>query len=100
MRLKMMAGTLSARPQSLVFQCNNSIKAITASIAADALLDMMDFHRIKGGQEYGFQALLPEIERLVNAKYEAGRIDENGELAIWAADLLRYGFRERGKSAA
>ena len=100
MRLKVILGTLNARPQSLAFQCDNGVKNITGSIAADTLLDMMDFHRIKGSQEYGFQTLLPEIERLLNAKSEAGKFEDNGELAIRTAELLRYGFRERAKSAA
>jgi hypothetical protein len=100
MRLKVLIGTLNARPQSLAFQCDNGVKNITGSIAADTLLDIMDFHRIKGSQEYGFQALLPEIERLLNAKSESRKFEPNGELAIRTADLLRHGFRERDKSAA
>jgi hypothetical protein len=100
MRLKVILPTLKARPRSLAFQCDNGMKHIAGSIAADTLLDIMDFHRIKGTQEYGFQALLPEIERLVNAKSESGKFDENGELSIRTADLLRYGFRERDRTAA
>jgi hypothetical protein len=35
----------------------------------------------------------PEIERLTSAKYEAGRLEDNGELLIGTADLLRFGFQ-------
>jgi hypothetical protein len=100
MRLKVILETLSAGPQGPAFQCDNGVKKIGGSIAADTLLDIMDFHRIKGTQEYGFGALLPEIERLLNAKSESGKFEQNGELSIRTADLLRYGFRERVKSAA
>jgi hypothetical protein len=42
--------------------------------------------------------LLPEIERLVNAKFDAGRIEKDG-LVIRPVDLLRYGFQRRRKAA-
>jgi hypothetical protein len=100
MRLKVTVQTLSARPQSLAFQCEDGMKTISASISAETLRDMTDFHQIKGSPEEGFRALLPEIERLLNAKFQAGRIEESGELSIRAADLLRFGFRARDKAAA
>jgi hypothetical protein len=100
MRLKVMIETLAARPRRLAFQCDNDQQNIVGSISVDTLRDMMDFHRVKGGPEDVFRALLPEIERLVNAKYDSGRFDENGELSICTAEILRYGFREREKFAA
>jgi hypothetical protein len=100
MRLKVIAGTLSTRPQSLTFQCEHGMKTIGASISSETLRDMTDFHRITGSQEEGFRALLPEIERLLNAKCQAARFEKNGELSIRAADLLRFGFRARYKAAA
>jgi hypothetical protein len=36
---------------------------------------------------------LPELDRLASLKYAAGRLEENGELVIRTADLLRYGFQ-------
>jgi hypothetical protein len=44
--------------------------------------------------------LLPEIERLANAKYDARRLEEDGGLLIQPADLVRYGFEKRKKRAA
>jgi hypothetical protein len=100
MQLKVMVPTLGARPQGLAFQCENGMKTVSGSISAETLRDLTDFHQVKGSQEEGFRALLPEIERLLNAKFQAGRIEENGELSIRAADLLRFGFQARDKTAA
>jgi hypothetical protein len=100
MRLKVIEGTLSVRPQSLAFRCENGMQTVSGSISAETLRDMTDFHQVKGSPEEGFRALLPEIERLLNAKLQARRIDANGELAIRAADLLRFGFQARDKAAA
>jgi hypothetical protein len=99
MGLKVMVRTLSARPQGLAFQCENGMKTVSGNISAETLRDLTDFHQVKGSQEDGFRALLPEIERLLNAKFQAGRIEENGELSIRAADLLRFGFEARDKTA-
>jgi hypothetical protein len=99
MQLKVMVQTLSARSQGLAFQCENGMKTVSGDISAETLRDLTDFHQVKGSQEEGFRALLPEIERLLNAKFQAGRIEENGELAIRAADLLRFGFQARDKTA-
>jgi hypothetical protein len=76
------------------------MKTVSGNISAETLRDLTDFHQVKGSQEEGFAALLPEIERLLNAKLQAGRIEENGELSIRAADLLRFGFQARDKTAA
>jgi hypothetical protein len=39
--------------------------------------------------------LLLEIVRLANAKYDAGRLEEDGSLVIRATDILRFGFENR-----
>jgi hypothetical protein len=61
---------------------------------------LIDFHRIKSTESEALRALLPEIERLVNAKYDAERFEENGWLVIWPVDLLRYGYQGRDEPAA
>jgi hypothetical protein len=100
MGLKVMVQTLSARSQSFAFQCEDGTQQTACSIAAETLRDITDFHQFKGSPEEGFRALLPEIERLVNAKLNAGRREENGEISIRMGDLLRYGFAQREKAAA
>jgi hypothetical protein len=64
------------------------------------LRDLIDFHRINSTNDEALRALLPELERLVNAKCNAGRFEENGWLVIWPVDLLRYGYQGRDESAA
>jgi hypothetical protein len=75
-------------------------RTIRCGIADAALRDLIDFHRIKGTEDQALRALLTEIERLANAKCDAGRFEENGWLVIWPVDLLRYGYQTRDKSAA
>ena len=61
---------------------------------------LVDFYRFNGSEDKALQAVLPEIERLTNAKCDAGRFEENGCLVIWPVDLLRYGYQGRDRSAA
>jgi hypothetical protein len=60
--------------------------------------DLLAFCRLEHFGDNAFRALLPEIERLANAKSDAKRFEENGTLVIREVDLLRYGFQ--AKSAA
>ena len=46
----------------------------------DVLRDLLYYHRLDGDD--AFRALLPEIERLANAKSEAGRFEEDGALVL------------------
>jgi hypothetical protein len=91
----------AAQSKGLCFQCERDGKIIQCGIAGVAVLDLIDFHRIKitDGADT-LRALLPEIERLTNAKCDAGRFEENGWLVIWPVDLLRYGYQGPRKSAA
>ena len=100
MSLKVIARSLSAQSKGLCFQCERDGKIIQCGIADAALRELIDFHSIKGAQDKALRALLPETERLVNAKCDAGRFEENGWLVIWPVDLLRYGYQGRDKSAA
>jgi hypothetical protein len=69
-------------------------------VADIALRDLIDFHRIKTTAADASRVLLAEIERLVNAKFDAERFEEGGGLAIQPADIVRYGFERRKKRAA
>jgi hypothetical protein len=68
-------------------------------MTAEALCDLAEFHRLRSLDDGALESLLPEIERLVNSKFNAGRLEQNGELWIRASDLLRYGYRERERAA-
>jgi hypothetical protein len=92
-------GSLEAEPHGLLFQCRDGERIIECGISDSALHDLIGFHRIRRTKE-PFRVLLPEIERLVNTKYDAGRFEENGWIVVRAADLLRYGFRRRTKTVA
>jgi hypothetical protein len=97
--LTVIAGSLEADPEGLRFECGQGDKTIHCGIVDTALHDLIGFHRItKTGDP--LRVLLPEIERLVNAKYDAGRFDEDGWIVVRSVDLLRFGFRARTQSAA
>jgi hypothetical protein len=53
----------------------------------------MGFHRFDNTEDGALDAVLPEIERLVNSKFEAARLEQNGAVWIRASDLLRYGYQ-------
>jgi hypothetical protein len=98
--LKVIAGTIHAQPKTISFRCAGEGGQIDCQMTAAALRDLLEFHRLNFSNEGAFETLLPEIERLVNSKFNAGRFDENGELWIRVADLLRYGYSEQNETAA
>jgi hypothetical protein len=100
LRLRVVAGSLEAQPEGLRFQCAHGDKTVQCGIVDTALLDLIGFHRFKQTEDNPFRVLLPEIKRLVNAKHDAGRFEEDGWIVVQTVDLLRYGFRGRTKSAA
>ena len=101
MPLKVIAGSLKAQAEGLSFQCGGDGETIECEVASEVLRDLLAFHRFDNDD--AMRALLPEIERLANAKSDAGRFEEDGALVIRTADLLRYGFQAKpaaSKSAA
>jgi hypothetical protein len=91
--LRVIAGSLEAHEAGLSFKCGRDGETIICGVASDVLRDLLYFHRLEGYD--AFRALLPEIERLANAKSDAGRFEEDGALVIRAVDLLRYGFHAK-----
>jgi hypothetical protein len=91
----LIGGSLEARPDGLLFQCDLSGSVIQCGIFEPALRDLMEFQSADDGEDEILRAVLSEIERIVRAKYEAGRFEDNGRLMIWPADLLRYGYWRR-----
>jgi hypothetical protein len=100
MGLKVAVATLRAGSQGLLFQCNNGDEQISCVIPPQTLRDLVEFNDFSEMDESAFRALLPQIERIVTAKYEIGRIEEDGALSICTADILRYGLRKRDRSPA
>jgi hypothetical protein len=98
MSLTVILESLDSRAEGLSFQCRGGNTA-WCGITALALRDLMDFHGIKVTEIEAFRVLLPEIERLINAKSDAVRFEKGG-LFIRPIDLLRYGFQTGTKSAA
>ena len=99
--LRIIPTSLAPQPDEVRFQfdCDDG-RVIQCSITDDALRDLIDFHRVKNTDEDTSRVLLPEVERLANAKYDARRLEEDGGLLIRPADLVRYGFEKRKKRAA
>ena len=89
------AGSFRTQSAGLSFQCRQGGKTIDCGVASDVLRDLLAFYRLERPGEEAYRALLPEIERLANAKSEAGRFEDDGALVIRVADLLRYGFQAR-----
>ena len=58
--------------------------------------DLASYHRLNFSPEDIFRVVLPVLDRLASTKYRAGRLEENGEIVIRGADLLRYGFYADG----
>jgi hypothetical protein len=93
--LFVVADTVQAQPQGFTFESHDGVKVVPCSISRDALLDLRDYHGLAGDENQAFRALGPEIERLANKKYRAGRVERTGELEINPADILLYGFEPR-----
>jgi hypothetical protein len=93
--LRIIPGSLKAESAGLSFQCHQDGKTFDCCIASDVLRDLLTFYRLERSGEHASRALLPEIERLADAKSLAGRFEENGVLLICAVDLLRYGFQAK-----
>jgi hypothetical protein len=98
--LRVIAESLSAQSKDLCFQCDRDGQPIQCGIADVAVRDLIDFHSLNSTKDRALRLLLPEIERLANAKCDAGRFEENGSLMIWPMDLLRYGFQLQNRSDA
>jgi hypothetical protein len=93
--LYVVADSMQEQPQGLAFQSHDGVKVVACSISRDALLDLRDYHGLTGDESQAFRALGPQIERLANEKYRAGRLDQTGQLEINPADILLYGFEPR-----
>src|SRR5437764_597274 len=76
--LRIIPTSLAPQPDEVRFQfdCNDG-RVIQCSITDDALRDLIDFHRVKNTDEDTSRVLLPEVERLANAKYDARRLEED-----------------------
>jgi hypothetical protein len=98
--LRVVFDSLSAQSDGLSFRCDDGGRALPCGIADTALRDLIDFHRVKSNERTALRTLVSEIERLVNAKSDAGRFEENGCIIIWLVDLLRYGYQSRETLAA
>ena len=99
MQLRIIAGSLDARSPGISFRVDDGGNGLACGISRDALLDLAGHHGLRGSKEGLFQAMWPVIERLVRAKFQAGRVDASGEVLVDSADLLLYGFDETAPPA-
>jgi hypothetical protein len=93
--LRIVAGKLEIREHEISFRCKVHKKLIDCTISCQALLDLAGVyglsHQVRALAAFG--ELLSPIEKIASRKYEARRSEENGELKIGTADLLRYGIQ-------
>jgi hypothetical protein len=95
--LTLTAESLETQTDGISFRCDCGGKnTLQCGITDIALRDLVGFHHLDSidAEAYG-RVLLPEIERLANAKYEVGRLEEDGGLLIRSTDLVRFGFGKR-----
>jgi hypothetical protein len=95
--LKMIPGSLKVASQSLLFRCNEDEHEISCSILAHALDDLIRFHELDIRSEQAADQLVSQIERVVNDKVTAHRLEPNGEIVIRSIDILRYGSNPFGQ---
>jgi hypothetical protein len=79
--------------QNLSFRFRDGDRIVVCTITREVLQDLGSHHGLSFTDEEVRNVLLPELDRLASLKYAAGRLEENGELVIRTADLLRYGFQ-------
>jgi hypothetical protein len=93
--LRLTAGKLEIREHEVGFRCIVDDKLIDCTISCQALLDLAGVYGLshEASALEAFGELVLPIEKIASRKYEAGRFEENGELKIGTADLLRYGFQ-------
>jgi hypothetical protein len=92
--LNVVPRTIVVAGDRLLFQCSIGDKSIACSITAEALDDILHFHRLDVSKDEAFDTLLKEIERTANGKFGDGRVERDGQLAIRSLDVLRYGIQE------
>src|SRR5689334_5973640 len=92
MQLRIIMGSVEARSPSISFRVDDGADGLVCGISRNAVLDLAAHHGLQGSEERLFLALWLVIERLVQAKFQASRIEESGEILIGSADLLLYGF--------
>lgn len=100
MSFRVTGGKLDLLLTRIVCQLSDGERSILCSIARQTLRDLGDFRRLRLSEEAVFSVLLPDIERLANEKVRAGRLDENGNVSLGTAELLRYGLGMPGAEAA
>jgi Protein of unknown function (DUF1488) len=88
--LQIAAGKLEIREHEIGFRCKVDQKLIDCTISHHVLLDLAGAYGLshKMIALAAFGELLSPIEKIASRKYEAGRLEENGELKIGTVDLL------------
>jgi hypothetical protein len=94
-QLKVVTGGLDVKAEGVRFRLSDGAKIVSCFVTHFALQDLGSHHLIGSNTTdlQAFSELLPEIEHLANAKYNAGRAEDDGEIAIGTADLLRHGLQ-------
>jgi hypothetical protein len=93
--LNVIPGQLDIQKEGIRFRLSDGETTVSCSVSRFVLQDLIS-HHLPGVNVTDLQAfveLLPGIAHLANVKYDAGRIDENGEIVIGTADLLRHGLQ-------
>jgi hypothetical protein len=92
--LRITTGKLEIRGNEICFRCMTDSTSIDCAISRQVLRDLAGTYglSLEVSDLAAFGQLLSQIEKIASRKYETARFEENGELKIGTADLLRYGF--------
>lgn len=89
---RVVGGKLELSSDSIACRLREGDRTLTCTVRRQALRDLGDCHQLRVSDEAVFSRLLPEVERLANELIRASRVDENGNVTIGTAELVRYGL--------
>jgi hypothetical protein len=90
--LKIVAGTVVEQPQQgLSFQCIDGDLSVICGITESAFEEIIQFYRLDVRRDESFDFMVGEIEKILNQKRDAGRLEPNGSIVARTIDVLRYG---------
>jgi hypothetical protein len=88
---RVVGGKLDLLADRIACRLRDGDRLLTCAVSRQILRDLGAYHQLWMSDEAVFSRLLSEIERLVNERVRAGRLDDDGNVTLGTADLLRYG---------
>jgi hypothetical protein len=92
MPLKIISGTLDIQSDGISCRLDDGVVTVACTISRFVLQDLAGRYLAGVGitELQAFGELISEIENLATAKFDSGRLDENGDISIGTSDFLRH----------